>query len=366
MTNSTVIVKVGTSSLTRPDGGVDVGAITKLAAEVADVRSQDRDVVIVTSGAITAGLPAMGFTDRPTDTITLQAAAAVGQSRLLATYDSALALHGLVAGQILLTAADLFDRRRYLHARDALQRLLALGIVPIVNENDAIADDEIRWGDNDRLAALVAHSLDAEVLILLTDTAGLHTADPRLDRAASLVEEIVEFDSILEAAAGGASTQVGSGGMVSKLAAARMASRFGVRTVIAAARRPGVVPDAIAGIAGVGTLVHARPVRLPARKLWIAFATPSEGKVIVDAGARAAIVRRGGSLLLAGVVDVEGDFAADAAVEVIDQADGSVVAKGLCRWGAEQLRSHAGQRTADLSEDFPQEVIHRDDLVNLG
>jgi glutamate 5-kinase len=287
----------------------------------------------------------------------------VGQPRLMERLGATLGRHGLVAGQVLLTPHDFGQRSQYLHARDTLARLLDLGVVPVVNENDTVADDEIRYGDNDRLAALVSHLVTADVLALLTDTPGLFTADPRLDDRASLIEEIVEVDAALEAVAGGAGTERGSGGMASKLAAAKIAAWSGVRVVIAGADVPGVVRRAIAG-EPVGTSVAPRPERLPSRKLWIAFARPAAGRVVVDAGARQALVVNGCSLLPAGVVSVEGNFEADDAVEVI--AEGVAFAKGLVRCSSETLAATAGKRTAGLPDGASPEVIHRDDLVVLG
>jgi len=272
------------------------------------------------------------------------------------------AAHDLVAGQVLLAPLDFGVRSQYLHARGTLLRLLELGVVPLVNENDAIADDEIRFGDNDRLAALVAHLVGAELLVLLTDAPGVLTADPRLDGSASLIEEIVEFDQELMARAGGAGTVRGSGGMASKVSAARMASWSGIRAVIAAADREGVLVDAAAGTPGVGTVVRPKDHRLNARKLWIAFAVGSSGRIVVDDGARRALLERGVSLLPAGVVGAEGSFAADEAVEVAGP-DGVVFAKGLTRYDAALLRAVAGRRTNDLPEGAAQVAIHRDDLV---
>ncbi|MGI8940234.1 MAG: glutamate 5-kinase [Iamia sp.] len=361
----TVVVKIGSSSLTDEAGSIDESAVAKVCAEVAAARGAGHRVVAVTSGAIAAGLPVLGLaSDRPRDSVTLQAVSAVGQSRLMGVWDRHLAGHDLVGGQVLLAPLDFAVRDQYLHARATLGRLLDLGVVPIVNENDAIADDEIRFGDNDRIAALVAHLVGAEALVLLTDTEGLLTADPRFDSSASLIEEILEVDHHMEALAGGAGSAQGSGGMATKLAAAKIAAWSGVRTVIAAADRPGVVADAMADAGGVGTVVRPRSRRLTARKLWIAFAVGSTGTVVVDAGARRALEADGRSLLPAGVVGAEGRFAAGAAVEVADDA-GSVFAKGIVSLGAEALRGVSGVRTADLPEGTPHEVIHRDDLVVL-
>jgi glutamate 5-kinase len=338
-------------------------ALVKLAADLATARAGGSRIVLVMSGAIAAGMPALGLKTRPTDMGTLQAIAAVGQPRLAHHMNALLHTHGIVAGQVLLTPYDFGHRSQYLHARETLQRLLELDVLPIVNENDTVADDEIRYGDNDRLAALVSHLMSASTLLLLTDTEGLFTADPRLDAGASLIEEIVEVDEALERLAGGAGTTRGSGGMASKLAAAKIAAWSGVRAVIASAATPDVIADALAGRA-VGTVVAPREARLSARKLWIAFARASEGRVLVDAGARAALVDGGKSLLPAGVRGVEGDFDADAAVEIASD-DGRVFAKGLSRHTARRLRQVAGKRTADLPDGVPHEVVHRDDLVVL-
>ena len=360
------VVKIGTSSITDDAGEVHRPAVAKLCAEVAELRGAGWEVVVVTSGAIGAGLPALGLGGdrRPRDPVTLQAVSAVGQGRLLQVYAEELGGHGLVAGQVLLAPLDFMVRAQYLHARGTLQRLLELGVVPVVNENDAIADDEIRFGDNDRLAALVAHLVGAESLVLLTDAPGVLTADPRLDASASLIEEILEVDQALEAVAGGAGTARGSGGMASKLAAAKLAAWSGVRTVIAAADRPGVVADAVAGAAGVGTVVQPHDRDLPSRKLWIAFAVGSSGTVRVDEGARAALEGGRASLLAAGVVAVEGDFAADDAVEVAGP-DGAVFAKGLVRVDAATARSMAGRRRHELPEGTVPWLVHRDELVVL-
>jgi glutamate 5-kinase len=357
------VVKIGTSSITRPSGELDEAALVKLADDLAAARATGQRIVLVMSGAIAAGMPALGFTNRPSDVGTLQAIAAVGQPRLFERMSALLGKHDVVVGQVLLTPYDFFHRSQYLHARVTLQHLLDLGVLPIINENDTIADDEIRYGDNDRLAALVSHMLDAGVLLMLTDTAGVFTADPRRNEDASLIEEIVEIDAALEHAAGGAGTERGSGGMVSKLAAAKIASWSGVRSVIASAALPGVVTDALAG-RSVGTSFAPRAQRLPSRKLWIAFARASEGKVFVDAGARRALVTGGKSLLPAGVRGVAGTFDSDASVEIVDE-DGTVFAKGLCRYTSLQLQSYRGHKTADLPEGFPHEVVHRDDLVVL-
>ena len=358
-----VVAKIGSSSLTDEHGAIDRGAIEKLAAEVARLRTDGHRVVVVTSAAVSAGVGALGIA-RPADLPTLQALSAVGQHRLMQRYDDALGAHGLLAAQVLLTPLDFVQRTQYLHARQTLTRLLELGCVPVVNENDAIADDEIRFGDNDRIAALLANLLAAEVLVLLTDTPGVFTGDPRSDPTASLIEEVPAITPDIEAVVGGAGTARGSGGMASKLQAAKIATWSGVRTVIAKASRPGVLADAVAGAPGVGTTFLAHERRLPARKLWIAFAADTAGRVVVDHGARTALLERGVSLLPAGVVRVEGSFDAWDTVEVAGP-DGRAFARGLVSVDHGTLSAIAGKRTADLHPGVPHEVVHRDDLVAL-
>ena len=363
-TARTVVVKIGSSSITSGDGGVDPASVGRLCAQVVELRSLGHSVVIVSSGAIAAGWSAMGGGPRPTDPATLQAVSAVGQSKLMRVYDEAFAARDTTAGQVLLAPLDFIHRQQYLHARQTLSRLLELGVVPVVNENDATSDDEIRFGDNDRLAALVAHLVAADLLVLLTDTVGLLTADPRTSAEASLIEEVVEIDHELEVVAGGAGSEVGSGGMASKLAAAKIAAWSGVETVIADAGRPGVLVGAIDQVPGVGTVFRPRGRRLPARKLWIAFAVAAAGTLVVDEGARRALVEREASLLPAGVVSVSGRFDIDDAVEIVGP-DGVVFAKGLARHPAERVTAWAGRRTSELPDGADPEVVHRDDLVVL-
>jgi glutamate 5-kinase len=358
-----VVVKIGTSSVTDDRGVIDQSALAKLAAEIASLRDGGMDVVVVSSGAVAAGVAALGLERRPSDLATLQAIAAAGQARLMRSWDDALARHGLVPAQALLVPHDFVDRRQYLHARRTLTRLLTLGAVPIINENDAIASDEIRYGDNDRLAALVSHNIGAALLVLLTDLDGLYTADPRLESEAVLIADVGVDDPLLSIAAGGGGSGRGSGGMASKLEAARIASWSGVPTVIANAARPGVLTAAAAGEA-VGTRFEARRRSLPARKLWIAFAAHSAGAVIVDDGARRALVERNKSLLPAGVVSVEGRFVEGDTVEVRG-VDGTPFARGMVFVDAAQLRRVKGMQTRDLPDGVVHEVIHRDDLVVL-
>jgi glutamate 5-kinase len=364
-TARTLVVKIGSSSVTTDDGRVDTGAIDKLASEVAASRAAGHRVVVVTSGAITAGWADLApGRPRPSDLATLQAVAAVGQHLLMRVWSDAFGRHQLTAGQVLVAPLDFVHRSQYLHARQTLTRLLELGVVPVVNENDAVADEEIRFGDNDRLAALVAHLVRAELLVLLTDTVGLLTEDPRFSTGGTLIEEVVEIDRELERIAGGPGTAVGSGGMGSKLAAAKIATWSGIEAVIADAARPDVLASVVRSAPGVGTRFRPRDRRLPARKLWIAFAIGATGTIVVDAGAKAALVDRGRSLLPAGVLSARGEFAIDDAVEIAD-ADGTVFAKGLVRQSSGVVAEWAGRHSDSLPDEVPAEVVHRDDLVVL-
>jgi glutamate 5-kinase len=359
------VVKIGTSSVTTAEGLINEAAVTRLCREIGTLRIEGHQIVVVTSGAVTAGVATLRPSGgRPSDPITLQALSAIGQPRLMRFYDDALAEVGLVAGQVLLAPHDFGERRQYLHARTTLMRLLELGVVPIVNENDAVADDEIRFGDNDRIAALVANLLGAEMMVLLTDTSGLYDHDPRYALDASLVEEVVEIDEALELAAGGPGSVAGSGGMASKLAAARIASWSGVRVVIAKADRPDVIADALHGVVGVGTIVTAQERRIPARKLWIAFALPAAARVVVDQGAMAALVDHDASLLPAGVLDRSGDWTAGEAIEV-QGPDGMIFAKGITQFSSEELDAWRAQLLATEESRTSRGLIHKDDLVVL-
>ena len=358
-----LVVKIGTSSLTDDHGAIDDRVVGKLSDEVAALRHEGHETIIVSSGAVAAGVAALGLKARPSDVGTLQAISAAGQPRLMRSWDTALARHGLVPAQALLVPQDFIDRRQYLHARRTLARMLELGVVPIINENDAIASDDIRYGDNDRLASLVAHNMAAGLLVLLTDLDGLYTADPRRDPGAELVACVDAHDPLLAITAGAGGSGRGSGGMASKLEAARIASWSGVPTVIANAARADVLRAAVRGDR-VGTRFEARKRHLGARKLWIAFAARSAGTITVDAGARRALTERSTSLLPAGVVGVEGQFAEGDTVEVHD-VDGHAFARGMVSVEASRLRKVAGLHTSELPADMAHEVIHRDALVVL-
>lgn len=347
-----MIIKVGSSSLTTTEGEVGDG-VARAVAAVDVARRQGYPTVLVSSGAVAAGLPALGLTTRPHDVVELQVAAAVGQGRLMERYAATFGDIGVTTGQVLLTMEVLSNRGHYLNARAALTRMLAAGIVPIVNENDTVVVEELRLGDNDRLAAIVSHLVGAGLLLILTDTEGLFSADPRLGEA-ELLSAVRHADDLLDRLSGVG--PLGSGGVATKVAAARMAAWSGVPTVVAAATADRVVERALAGDE-VGTWVDPRAQRLPARKLWIAFGQAAAGVVVIDDGAVRALVDEARSLLPVGVIGVDGSFTTGAAVEVHDRHQ-QLVAKGIVRMDSASLGQVKGQRSA-------LEAIHRDDLVVL-
>jgi glutamate 5-kinase len=354
-----VVVKIGTTSLTGVGGRIDPGRIERFVDELCGLLEAGREIVCVTSGAIAAGLAPLGLTRRPKDISTLQAAAAVGQSHLMDVYVSAFESRGHVCGQILLTRADFVHRQQYVNALNTFRRLLALGAVPVVNENDSVAVDEIRFGENDLLAALVSNLVRADVLVLLSDVDGLH-AGPGGD----VIEEVDRITADIEKMAGGSASGLGSGGMRTKLDAAHIATASGIPAVVARFRN-GELTRILDGKAA-GTLFRAGASKMTSRKAWIAFATSPRGRVVVDAGAARAIVKSNRSLLAAGVRGVEGSFAPGDAVDIVD-ADGGAIARGLVGYSSDELERVAGldsKKIAELLGDS-REVVHRDELVVL-
>jgi glutamate 5-kinase len=346
-----LVVKVGSSSLTTAAGGLD-GA--RLDALVDALAARGGQLVLVSSGAISAGLAPLGLAKRPRDLATLQAAASVGQSLLVERYAAAFSRHGRTVGQVLLTADDVIRRSHYRNAQTTLDRLLALDVVPVVNENDAVANDEIRFGDNDRLAALVAHLVRADALVLLSDVDGLYDGDPRR-AGTTLVPEVRSADDLTAVQVGGTgSAGLGSGGMTSKVAAAALATGAGVPVLLSATASVG---EALRGEGG--TCFWPTGVRSSGRLLWLAHASAPRGRLLLDAGAVAAVCERRLSLLPAGVTGVEGDFAAGDPVELVGP-DGDVVARGLVAYDAAELPPLLGRSTRELGL---REVVHRDDLV---
>ncbi len=355
-----LVVKVGTSSLVGPKGEPDAARLGTLCDGIAATHAAGIEVVLVSSGAIAAGLAPLGLQSRPPDIPSLQAAAAVGQGRLFRLYNQSLEEHGLTAAQLLLTRYDFMHRQQYLNARNTVDRLLALGVVPIVNENDTIAVDEIRFGDNDRLAALTANLARAKLLLLLTDAEGVHASDPRKDPNAPLLSEVQRITPELERAAGGRGSEFSLGGMASKLAAAWVATFSGVGVVVANSAAPDVVTRCCAG-EEIGTFFFPHDRKASARRLWIAFGQPPRGTVTVDEGARKAVVEGKRSLLPAGVTGVQGTFDSGDVVDV-SVSGGRPFARGLVRYGSEELVAAQGRSTAELAHG---EVIHRDQLIVL-
>ncbi len=363
-TASRLVVKVGSSSLTRTDGGrLDLSALRTLVGVLAERRRAGSQVVLVSSGAIAAGLGPLGLARRPGDLATQQAAASVGQGALVAAYQSAFGEHGLTVGQVLLTADDVTRRTHYTNARRTFDRLLELGVVPIVNENDTVATQEIRFGDNDRLAALVADLVGAQGLVLLTDVDALYDGPP--GRGTPLRVPLVATTEDLGAVRiGGTGSSVGSGGMVTKVEAAGIAGAAGVPTLLT---RLQDVTAALAG-ADLGTVFAPAAATRASRKRWLAHATTARGRVVLDEGAVTAVAVRGTSLLPAGITGVTGEFSAGDAVDVCGP-DGRVIARGLVNYASAELPRLLGRSTRDLARElgpaYEREVIHRDDLVVL-
>lgn len=363
-TASRVVVKVGSSSLTLAGGGVDVDRVRELVDVIVARAQAGSQVVLVSSGAIATGFPRLGLERRPRDLATQQAAASVGQGLLLSQYSLAFAEHGITVGQVLLTADDMTRRSHYRNAQRTLEKLLEMGVVPIVNENDTVATDEIRLGDNDRLAALVAHLVHADALILLSDVDGLYDGPPSKG-AARLISEVADSGDLAGVSIGGVgSAGVGLGGMATKVEAARIATAAGIPVVLANAT---AAAAALAG-EGVGTVFTATGRRTPTRLLWLGHASTPQGRLVLDDGAVKAVTVRRLSLLPAGVTRVEGDFVAGDPVDLIDEK-GHAVARGLVNFDSAELPGLIGRSTRDLARErgpaYEREVIHRDDLVIL-
>lgn len=362
-----VVIKIGSRVLTGDAEGIDISFLSSLAREIGRVREKGLEVVIVTSGAVAAGVTEMELTERPRTIPQKQAAAAVGQPKLMQAYEEAFCARSLKVAQILLTRDDLANRRRFLNARATLDVLLSGGIVPIINENDTVAVEEIKFGDNDNLSALVTSLVEAHLLIILTDIDGYYDADPRVNPNARLVPLVKAVTKAVERAAGSAGSSVGTGGMLTKLAAAKRVGRYGVPTLILNGRKPGTLARAFAG-EEVGTLFLPSGESLNRRKHWIAYTLRPRGRIFVDTGALVALSRHGKSLLPSGVVRVEGDFDRGSCVLVCG-ADGREFARGLVDYSRRELDSILGCRSSDIENRlgyrYGDEVIHRDNLVIL-
>jgi glutamate 5-kinase len=362
-----IVVKVGSSLVTNQGEGLDIQAISGWAQQISTLRENGCEVVLVSSGAIAEGMQRLGWKQRPSAVHELQAAAAVGQMGLVQVYESCFRKHSLHAAQVLLTHADLADRERYLNARSTLRTLLKLNVIPIINENDTVVTDEIKFGDNDTLGALVANLIEADALIILTDQTGLYTADPRKDPNATLLAEALAGDEKLEAMAGGAGSHIGRGGMITKVLAAKRAARSGAHTVIASGHERDVLPRLLHG-ESIGTLLIAPEMTLAARKQWLADHLQVCGKITLDAGAVRALRSEGKSLLPIGVTQISGEFERGAVVAILDE-NSNDIARGLINYNATEARRIARQPSHEIENILGYvdelELIHRDNLVLL-
>jgi glutamate 5-kinase len=362
-----VVVKIGSSLLTNAGAGLDRNAIADWTRQIAELRGRGVEVLVVSSGAIAEGMKRLGWSRRPHAVNELQAAAAVGQMGLVQMWESCFSERGLHTAQVLLTHDDLGDRRRYLNARTTLRSLVALGVVPVINENDTVVVDEIRFGDNDTLGALVTNLIEADALVILTDQKGLFSADPRKHPDARLVDRGTAGDPALDAMAGGAGSSLGRGGMLTKVHAARRAARSGAHTAIAWGREANVLTRLFAGEA-IGTLLTAGTAPVAARKQWLADHLKPSGRITLDAGAVKALVSDGKSLLSIGATAVEGSFERGEVVSVAGP-DGREIARGLVNYGAGEtariLRKSSAEMEAVLGYVAEPELIHRDNLVIL-
>jgi glutamate 5-kinase len=363
-----VVIKIGSRVLTDDDGGLDQAVIGRICGDMALLRAQGQQVVVVSSGAIAAGRSELGLAEKPRTIPQKQAAAAIGQTRLMRAYEEALAPHGLKAAQLLLTSEDLGSRQRFLNARATIDTLLGFGIIPVINENDTVVVDEIKFGDNDNLSALVTNVAESDLLVILTDVEGLYSADPGQNPDARLIPLVQGITRELERAAGGSGSTVGTGGMATKVAAAKKAAKNGVPTILIAGKRAGILSAAMRG-EEVGTLFLPQGAGLNRRKHWIGYTLKPAGRVIVDDGARNVLQKKGKSLLPSGVVGVEGRFERGACVRVCG-TDGSEFARGLSDYSSGEIALLAGHKSSEIEEllgyRYADVVIHRDNLVMMS
>ena len=359
-----LVIKVGSSTITHDSGQINLSRLEKLARELADLHNEGREVLLVSSGAVAAGIGRLGHRDYPKTLPLKQALAAVGQGTLLHMYEKFFAEYGKDIAQVLLTKDDFDERLRYLNARNTLTTLLQLGAIPVINENDTVVVEEIKFGDNDTLSALVAEIVDADLLVILTDIDGLYNDDPHVNAQAELYWELEEIPSIVEKGLRGKGNKFSSGGMYTKLLAARTAMASGIPMVVANGQEPGVVRRIIDG-QRIGTLFKPKESRMQARKRWIAFGSQTHGRVSVDTGAVDALVKKGKSLLPSGVVAVEGDFERGNVVSV-QTVGGHEIGRGMVNYSADEIRAIMGRKTSEIarvlgSKDY-DEVIHRNNL----
>lgn len=360
-----IVVKVGTSSLAYDSGKLNLACIENLVRQMADLHNQGRKVILVTSGAIGAGAGKIGLKSRPRTIPEKQACAAVGQGMLLHMYEKIFSEYGITVGQVLLTREDFADRRRFLNARNTLRALLRFGVLPIINENDTVAVDEIKLGDNDNLSALVAGLIDFELLVMLTDTDGLYTANPRLDPEARLLSSVDEITPDIEQLAGAAGSRLGTGGMVSKLHAVRVATHSGITAVIARATEDNVLRRVLSG-EEIGTVFWPVTTKMENRKQWIAYSTTVRGRIVVDEGAARALLENGKSLLPSGVVGVDGVFEMGSTVSIVNP-EGHELARGLTNFSSEEVERIKGCKTGQITKILGckrnEEIVHRNNMV---
>lgn len=364
---SRLVIKIGSNILTAGNGGLDMEMVRTFADDISAVQDAGHETVVVSSGAVAAGMKKLDLTEKPKDIVLKQAAAAVGQSSLMWAYERCFGAHGKKVAQILLTRDDFSDRKRYINSRNTLIMLLSYGIIPIINENDTVATDEIRFGDNDHLASLVAGLIDADRFIILSDVEGLFTHDPRKNPEAALIERVEEITPELEEKAGGSGTIVGTGGMYSKILAAKRAVNNGIQVNIINGKRHAPLLSLIQGVR-LGTEFITRKGRMSSKKGWIAHGSRTKGSISIDDGASSALVHSGKSLLPSGIVSASGRFKAGDAVYCIDSA-GKRIAKGLTNYSSAEIEKIKGKKTIEiegiLGYRYSDEVIHRDNLVLL-
>ena len=360
-----IVVKVGTSTLTHETGKLNFFRIERLVRELSDLVNQGKEIVLVSSGAVGAGMERLGLTEKPKTIPEKQAAAAVGQGVLLHVYEKIFAEYGQTVGQVLLTREDSVKRSRYVNSRNTLLQLLAMGVIPIINENDAVAVDELKIGDNDTLSAMVGTIVDADLIIILSDVDGVYTANPQTNPEAKLLSEIAEITPEIDELAGGPGTMRGTGGMYTKIQAAKIAVNAGIALVIASGTQDGVVREILTGKA-VGTLFPSKHNRLQVRKSWLAFGARIAGDVQVDSGCAQAIAKTGSSLLAAGIVKVQGEFEQGKTIRILDP-NGRELARGLSNYSSVEIERIRGKHTDEISSVLgyktTDEVVHRDHLV---
>ncbi|GAB4264943.1 glutamate 5-kinase [Thermincola ferriacetica] len=361
----TIVVKIGSSTLTHHTGKLDLRQMEQLVRELQDLRNQGKEVLLVSSGAVGAGMGRLGLGKKPRSIPEKQAVAAVGQGILMHMYEKMFAEYGGTVAQVLLTREDMMDRKRFSNARNTLSALLKMNVLPIINENDTVAVEEIRFGDNDTLSAMVASLINADLLVILSDIDGLYSGNPKTDPHAQLINVVEEITPAIEQLAGGAGSDLGTGGMATKIYAARLAMTSGVPVIIAHGRRKQVLSDIVKG-EEIGTLFLPKHNRLQTRKKWIAFGSAVKGKIVIDEGACKALIDEGKSLLPSGIVDVQGDFLAGDTVSLA-RTTGEEIARGVVNYDHNHLMQIKGAKTKDIEnilgyKDY-DEVIHRDNLV---